>query len=245
MTTPPPSEHQAGADWREIEHWVFDLDNTLYPAHCNLFQQIDQRMASFIETEIGLDNSAARRLQKDYYARYGTTLSGLMQEHAIPPEQFLSYVHDIDVSVVPANPALADAINALPGQKHIFTNGSVRHAENVLSKIGLSGLFNDIFDIAAADFTPKPHLNTYERFIAACNVAPTRAAMFEDLALNLEAAHSLGMRTVLVCSDADWTADEPANKRPARPGDDHDHVHHVTEDLAHFLNAHPLAAIAA
>ncbi len=224
------------ADLRHVESWVFDLDNTLYPADCHLFRQIDARMTDYIGKAVGVDAAEARRLQKHYYVRYGTTLSGLMIEHAAAPEDFLAYVHDIDCSVVPENTALRRAIAALPGRRYIFTNGSVAHAENVLARIGLSGLFDDIFDILAAEWTPKPHRATYEKFIASCAVAADRSAMFEDLPLNLEAAHALGMTTVLVCSDASWVADEPADKRPARPGDARpDHVHHVTDDLAGFL----------
>ena len=226
--------------FERVNHWIFDLDNTLYPADCHLFHQIDSRMSQFIQTTLDMPPDEARRLQKAYYVQYGTTLSGLMIEHAIKPGDFLDFVHDIDVSGVPENDALARHISALPGPKYIFTNGSVAHAENVIGKIGLSGLFTDIFDIAAADYTPKPHDDAYHRFLRRTNVKPTEAAMFEDLAHNLTAPHELGMTTVLVCSDAQWMDDEPAEKRPARIGedggfDDVDHVHHVTHDITDFL----------
>jgi len=224
------------ADLKHVESWIFDLDNTLYPAECHLFAQIDARMADFICRSLGVDHAEARKMQKDYYVAYGTTLAGLMAEHGISPDDFLAYVHDIDRSVVPENAALVRAISALPGDRYIFTNGSVAHAEKTLARIGLSGLFSDIFDIRAADWTPKPHLKTYEKFVAATGVAAARSAMFEDLAHNLEAPHALGMTTVLVCQDASWFDDEPANKRPARPDDAHGaHIHHVTDDLAGFL----------
>jgi putative hydrolase of the HAD superfamily len=226
------------ADLSHVESWVFDLDNTLYPAECRLFSQIDARMANFIRITLGVDEAEARRLQKHFYVKYGTTLAGLMVEHKTSPDDFLDYVHDIDHSVVPADDPLRAAIAALPGRRYIFTNGSVAHAEKVLARIGLEGLFDDIFDIKAADWTPKPHRATYERFLAACRVSPRAAAMFEDLAHNLEAAHALGMTTVLVAQEATWFADEPADKRPARPGDARpEHVHHVTQDLAGFLGA--------
>lgn len=223
-------------DLSHVESWVFDLDNTLYPAECHLFSQIDARMTDFIRMTVGVDHAEARRLQKHYYVKYGTTLSGLMIEHAAAPDAFLDYVHDIDFSVVPEDLPLRQAIEALPGRRYIFTNGSVDHAEKVLSRIGLSGLFDDVFDIRAAEWTPKPHRETYERFLNRCIVRPAEAAMFEDLPHNLEAAHALGMTTVLVCSDAEWFNDEPAHKRPARPGDARpDHVHYMTDDLAAFL----------
>lgn len=226
------------ADLRHVESWVFDLDNTLYPAHCHLFSQIDARMTDFIRMTTGAAHDEARRLQKHYYVKYGTTLSGMMAEHKIAPDDFLAYVHDIDFSVVPADPGLRAAVEALPGRRYVFTNGSVAHAERVLGRIGIDGLFDAIFDIRAADWTPKPHRVTYERFLASTRVRPGEAAMFEDLPHNLEAAHALGMTTVLVASDAAWFADEPQDKRPARPGDPAPgHVHHVTDDLAGFLTA--------
>lgn len=224
------------ADLRHVESWVFDLDNTLYPAECDLFAQIDSRMADFIREALLVDAAEARRLQKHYYVRYGTTLAGLMSEHGVSPDDFLSYVHDIDHSVVPLNIPLRTAITALPGRRYVFTNGSIAHAEKTLARIGLEGQFDDIFDIRAADWTPKPHRGAYERFIAAMGVRPKESAMFEDLSHNLEAAHALGMTTVLVCQDASWFGEEPQDKRPARPGDRHgEHIHHVTDDLAGFL----------
>ncbi|MFN0023497.1 MAG: pyrimidine 5'-nucleotidase [Parvularculaceae bacterium] len=231
------------ADLSHVGDWVFDLDNTLYPADCHLFSQIDARMTQFIRMTTGAGHDEARRLQKHYYVKYGTTLSGMMAEHHISPDAFLAFVHDIDFSVVPENRALRAALEALPGRRHVFTNGSVAHAERVLARIGITGLFDDIFDIRAADWTPKPHRATYERFIAATRIQAGEAAMFEDLSHNLEAAHALGMTTVLVASDAAWFADEPDAKRPARPGDAMpDHVHHMTVDLAGFLAAAKKAA---
>jgi putative hydrolase of the HAD superfamily len=225
------------ADLRHVENWVFDLDNTLYPADCHLFSQIDARMTDFIRMTTGAPHEEARRLQKHYYVKYGTTLSGMMAEHRIAPDDFLAYVHDIDFSVVPPDPAMRAAIEALPGRRYVFTNGSVAHATRVLERIGIDGLFDDIFDIRAAAWTPKPHRVTYERFLGATRVKPNEAAMFEDLAHNLEAAHALGMTTVLVASDARWFDDEPDDKRPARPGETAPgHVHHVTDNLAGFLS---------
>ena len=223
------------ADLRHVDAWVFDLDNTLYPADCNLFRQIDQRMTSFIEDNLALPADEARLLQKRYYVEYGTTMSGLMREHAVRPAAFLEFVHDIDLSPVEENRLLASRIMALPGRKFVFTNGSVQHAENVMAKIGVAHCFDAVFDIEAADYTPKPHRETYEKFLTAHAITAPGAIMFEDIAHNLESAHSLGMTTVLVSSEADWIADEPDEKRPARAGDKHDYVHHVTDDLTDFL----------
>lgn len=227
------------ADFRHIENWVFDLDNTLYEAECQLFAQIDARMTAFIRDTLDMQHANARRLQKQYYVDYGTTMSGLMHEHNVCPDTFMEYVHDIDLAPIQKNPALEQAIDALPGRKFIYTNGSVRHAENVAGALGIFHLFDEVFDIKAAGYTPKPNRAPYEKFLTNHGVAPTKAAMFEDLTQNLEAPHALGMTTVLVCSDAAWLADEPDAKRPARPDDHTDggpaHVHHTTDNLTAFL----------
>lgn len=223
------------ADFTHIETWIFDLDNTLYPSECRLFDQIDARMTEFVMAHLQLPYSEARRLQKDYYVQYGTTLNGLMREHDIAPEAFLDHVHDIDLAPVTPNPKLAERLAALPGKRYVFTNGSVRHAENVMNRLGIADAFDDIFDIAAAEFLPKPHRAAYERFMGRHGFAAPAAAMFEDLPQNLEAPHALGMTTVLVQSPAAWLADEPAEKRPARPGETHAHVHYAVECLTTFL----------
>jgi len=222
-------------DLRHINAWVFDLDNTLYAAECALFSQIDARMTAFVQQRLSLPFEDARRLQKDYYARYGTTMSGLMREHKIEPDDFLEYVHDIDLDALKPQAALAGAISALPGKKYIYTNGSARHAKNVADALGVFHLFDAIHDIKAAGYAPKPERASYEAFLSAFDIAPERAAMFEDIAQNLEPPHALGMTTVLVCSDAAWLADEPHEKRPARDGEKGAHIHYATNDLAAFL----------
>lgn len=219
-----------------VRDWVFDLDNTLYPADCNLFHQIDARMTDYIVQFLGVEWPTARRLQKDYYVQYGTTLSGLMQKHDVSPTDFMDYVHDIDISPVKRDDALVAAIKALPGRRYIFTNGSIKHAENVAGAIGVLDLFDGVFDIANGGFTPKPHAAAYDRFHAHFDIDPVRAAMFEDMPENLQVPHSAGVRTVLVQSTAAWFDDEPEEKRPARPGQRFSHVDHVTSDLTAFLH---------
>ncbi|GJL90814.1 pyrimidine 5'-nucleotidase [Hyphococcus sp.] len=224
-------------DLRHVENWVFDLDNTLYSAECQLFTQIDAKMTAFIRDRLAMDHDAARHLQKAYYVEYGTTMSGLMNEHGVCPDEFLEFVHDIDVSVIHENKLLAAALTSLPGRKFIFTNGSVKHAENVAGALGVLDRFDEIFDIKAAGYAPKPRREPYEKFLASHNIEPKSAVMFEDIIQNLEAPHELGMTTVLVHSDAAWLDDEPHDKRPARAGDGAPHVHYVTDDITAFLNA--------
>lgn len=218
--------------FRKTKAWIFDLDNTLYPAECNLFAQVDQRMGEFISNYLDIPFDEARHLQKTYYRKFGTTLSGLMQVHGLKPEGFLDYVHDIDVSMVPHSPQLATAIRTLPGKKYIFTNGSRRHAENVAGKLGVLDEFDGVFDIHAADYVPKPDRSAYDMFLKAHDVDASQASMFEDMPHNLEAPHSLGMTTVLVHSSY---YDHPIQHEIASWEKPPEHVHHMTEDLNGFL----------
>lgn len=215
-----------------IDAWIFDLDNTLYPASCNLFAQVDHRMGEFIAKTIGVPYAHARHLQKAYYRQFGTTLAGLMQVHKLKPEPFLEYVHDIDLSVLPQLPGLAAEIAKLPGRRLIFTNGSRRHAENVAGKIGVLHLFEDICDISACDFVPKPERSAFERMTTLHAIAPQTSAMFEDMPHNLEVPHDLGMTTVLVKSDY---VDHPVQLKMRSWTSLPEHVHHMTEDLTGFL----------
>ncbi len=222
---------QGGFD--HVETWVFDLDNTLYPARHRLFDQIDRKMGEFIADLFSIDRTEARQIQKDYFFRYGTTMRGLMSEHNVDPDHFTGYVHDIDHSVLPRDHALAEALDALPGRRLIFTNGTVDHAERVLEAAGIDGRFDVIFDIKASRYEPKPALAPYELFIEAAGFDPESAAMFEDIARNLEVPHQLGMTTVLV--DSPENEDGTLINRLNGDAQGADYVHHTTDDLAGFL----------
>lgn len=211
-----------------VDTWLFDLDNTLYPATSSLFPQIDARMKAFIAEYLGLPPDEAYRLQKAYYHKYGTTLRGLMLEHGLEPDAFLDFVHDIDHGVLDYDRALDDALNVLPGRKLVFTNGSERHAERVLDRLSLAHHFDGIFDICAADYIPKPQPETYQKMVETFGVAPARAAFFEDSQINLKPAEAIGMTTVLVRAGPDHAP------RHADP-DDLSHCHHITDDLAAWL----------
>ncbi|NJO24041.1 MAG: pyrimidine 5'-nucleotidase [Sphingomonadales bacterium] len=214
--------------------WIFDLDNTLYPADCNLFAQVDQRMGEFIARYLGVPFEYARHLQKTYYRQFGTTLSGLMQVHKMDPKAFLDYVHDIDLSIVAEHPELSAAIEALPGRKLIFTNGSRAHAERVAGKVGILHLFDAVFDIVDAAYVPKPMPTCYDQFLKAHRVDAGTGAMFEDMPHNLEAPHALGMTTVLVRSEFNY--DHPVQKTIRGWIEPPAHVHHMTHNLTGFLN---------
>ncbi|HEV7440544.1 MAG TPA: pyrimidine 5'-nucleotidase [Methylobacterium sp.] len=217
--------------FREVDTWVFDLDNTLYPSDARVWPQVDERITLYVMRLYGLDGLSARALQKHFYHRYGTTLKALMVEADVDPHDFLDFAHDIDHSTIKLDPALGDAIERLPGRKLILTNGSRRHAENVAAKLGILDHFEDVFDIAAADFVPKPERSTYERFLERHGVDPRRSALFEDIARNLVVPHDLGMTTVLVVPRVIDPFREAFEQEAVREP----HIDHITNDLAAFL----------
>jgi putative hydrolase of the HAD superfamily len=223
--TPPRS-------FAHIDSWVFDLDNTLYPHHVNLWQQVDARINQFVGSWLNISSEDARVLQKDYYRRFGTTMRGMMTLHGVHADDYLAYVHKIDHSPLQPNPAMGEAIANLPGRKLILTNGSVDHVDAVLERLGLSTHFDGVFDIIAAELEPKPAPQTYQKFLALHSVDPTRAAMFEDLSRNLVVPHQLGMTTVLVVPDG---SKEVMREDWELEGRDAVHVDHVTDDLTGFL----------
>ena len=215
---PPPFE--------QPDIWIFDLDNTLYPAGCRLFEQIDFNMKTFISKLLGVDRDEAHRVQKDYFHTHGTTLRGLMNAHGIDPTPFLDFVHDIDLSALPASPKMEQALNALDGRKVVFTNASLGYAERVLDQLGIRRHFEDVFDIVAADYQPKPDIRGYHKLIDRYRIDPTCAVMVEDMAVNLAPARELGMTTV-------WVPRDPLDARASGP---RDHVDHVVEDLEVWLH---------
>ena len=215
-----------------VDSWVFDLDNTLYPHHVNLWHQVDARIEQFVSAWLKVSPQQARLIQKDYYRRYGTTMRGMMTEHGVRADDYLAYVHKIDHSPLEPNPAMGEAIARLPGRKLILTNGSVDHVEAVLSRLGLSSHFDAVFDIIAAELEPKPAPQTYQKFLRDHAVDPTRSAMFEDLARNLVVPHQLGMTTVLVVPDG---SKEVIREDWELEGRDAAHVDHVTDNLTGFL----------
>ncbi len=229
---PPPLQTEAFA---RVDHWIFDLDNTLYSHESRVWPQVNERITLFMRELFGLDGMSSSALREYYYHRYGTTLNGLMVEHQIDPDVFLDFAHDIDLTLLEPDPALGAAIAALPGRKLILTNGSVGHARNIAGKLGILQHFEDIFDIVAAGFVPKPERATYETFLAKHSVDPGRAAMFEDIEKNLIVPSALGMKTVLIIPRTPDPFREVWEQSAIEAG----HVHFVTDDLAGFLT--PLA----
>ncbi len=203
-----------------VDTWVFDLDNTLYPPHMRLFDQIEEKMVNYVMRTLKVTAEHANDLRRTYWRLHGTTLAGLMAEHSVDPDPFLDEVHDIDFSVLSPDADLAEKIAALPGRKIIYTNGAAPYARNVLEARGLSGLFDAIYGVEHAGYRPKPEAAAFERVFAMDKLDPKRAAMFEDDPRNLTVPHAIGMRTVHVAPQP-----EPA-----------DHIHFHTPDLNDFLS---------
>jgi putative hydrolase of the HAD superfamily len=221
----PTPQSRPAIDPDAVSCWIFDLDNTLYPAASNLFARVSRRMTAFIQAEFALAEEGARALQKKLFLEYGTTMRGLMVEHGTDPERFLHYVHDIDVSDMAPDPRLAALIDLLPGRRVIFTNGSVPHADRITRQLGIDGLFEGTFDIVAGNFIPKPDPQPYRDMIARFGLDPTSSVMIEDMAKNLKPAAEMGMTTVWLRHDMEWSSD----------GADDGHVHHEITDLTAWL----------
>ena len=179
----------------DIKYWIFDLDNTLYSGQTKVFSEVDKKMSAFISEKMNVDLNKAKEIQKKYFYEYGTTLSGLMKQNNIDPHDFLEFVHDIDISWLPKDLKLREELIKIKEKKIIFTNGSHAHVKNVTKQLGIYGLFDGAFDIVDANFTPKPHLDPYEKLIKKFDINPNQSILIEDIAHNLEQAKNLGMKT--------------------------------------------------
>ena len=220
----------------DIKNWVFDLDNTLYSPEEDIFSQIDKRMTEFIVSKFNVNEEEAFNIQKKYFLEYGTTLSGLMKRENIDPDEFLEFVHDINLEILKPNKELSKIIKNLPGDKFIFTNGSKKHAENVLKQLEMNGIFDDIFDIKESNFIPKPNINAYLNFIDKTKIEPDISIMFEDIGRNLEAAKKLGMKTVLIKRNVPMQNDKFKTKDFESLWEDNDFADCITDDLVKFFN---------
>lgn len=233
MQNPLRKSTDLPADFGHVDVWIFDLDNTLYPEGLNLMAQMRSKSYDYICKLLETDRAGAAKHYERYEAAYGTAFNGLIAEHRIDPHAFLTYVHDIDHDLVMPDLKLAEAIRSLPGKRVIYTNGTVGHAENVLKRLGITDLFESIFDIVWADLDPKPHRAPYERLFAQMGADPKKAAMFEDTARNLEVPFALGAKTILIqpenCGSGGHTDPQAAYGKPG-------YIDHVTHNLSGFLS---------
>ena len=212
-------------DLANIKFWLFDLDNTLYNGATKVFDQVDKKMSKFISKKLNVSIDVARKIQKNYFQEYNTTLNGMIKNHKIDADEFLEFVHDVDLSFLDKNKDLEDEIKKLDGKKIIFTNGSRAHALNVTKRIGIDELFDGIFDIRDCEFIPKPSKEPYKKLVECYKIEPQYCIFFEDIARNLRPAHELGMKTVWIKNNEPWAAKYS----------DSDFINYKTDDLAKFL----------
>jgi putative hydrolase of the HAD superfamily len=217
--------NQPAAEFSHIETWVFDLDNTLYPVTEKLLAQIDQHMGSFVANFLNVDLIEARRIQKTYFRKYGLTLRGLMLHHGLDPVRYYDEMTPMDLTQVDPHPALADALHRLQGRKIIYTNASAHHAEMVLNRLGIADVFDGIYDIAAAEYVPKPAIESYRILCDRHKFDPSQAAMIDDIARNLEPASTLGMTTVWLQTGAEWAHDTEPEP----------YIDHIIGDILHWV----------
>ena len=193
-------------DLSKIKFWLFDLDNTLYSGDTKVFDQVDKKMSKFISEKLKVSLEEAKKIQKNYFHEYNTTLNGMIKNHDIDANEFLEFVHDVDLEFLEKDEPLKKEIEKLKGKKIIFTNGSKAHASNVTSRIGIEQLFDGVFDIVDSDFYPKPSLEPYKKIIENYKIVPEYCIFFEDIARNLKPAYELGMKTVWIENNEPWAA---------------------------------------
>ena len=208
-----------------IKYWIFDLDNTLYSGKTKVFEQVDKKMSKFISEKLNVTTEEAKKIQKNYFYEYNTTLNGMIKNHKIDANEFLEFVHDIDIDFLKKDLKLSEELKKLAGKKIIFTNGSRKHAINVTKKIGIDQYFDDIFDIVNSEFIPKPAIEPYNKLVKKHKIDPKLCVFVEDIARNLKPAYEMGMKTVWIENDEPW----------ASKFSDSDFVNYRTNDLSEFL----------
>ena len=209
----------------KIKYWLFDLDNTLYSGQTKVFDQVDKKMSSFISKKLNVSLEEAKKIQKNYFHKYSTTLTGMIKHHKINADEFLEFVHDVDLDFLKEDKGLENEISKIKGKKIIFTNGSKAHATNVTKKIGIDKLFDGVFDIVESNFIPKPSIEAYKILIEKYKIEPQYCILVEDIARNLKPAYELGMKTVWIKNEEPWAA-EFSNES---------FINYRTENLTNFL----------
>ena len=213
---------------KNVDTWVFDLDNTLYSADSGIFQQVSELMGKFVSKHLNIDIKEAKKIQRKYYKKHGTTLRGMMDNHGVDPDTFLNEVHQLDYSIVEPDQKLNEELDKLRGKKIIYTNANLQHVNQVLARLELTNMFDDIFDIKMADYIPKPELNPYKQFIDKFNINTSCAIMFDDIAKNLVPAKDLGFTSVWINAGYENFSDDIASSRGS--------LDYETKDLSSFLN---------
>ena len=217
--------------FRSIKYWIFDLDNTLYSGDTKVFDQVDKKMSKYISDKLNVSIEEAKKIQKNYFYEYNTTLNGMIKNHKIDPGEFLEFVHDINIDFLQKDPGLAEEIEKLEGKKIIFTNGSRKHAMNITRRIGIDQYFDDIFDIVNANFIPKPAMEPYKKLVEKHKIDPKLCVLVEDIARNLKPAYEMGMKTIWIENNEPW----------AKKFSDGDFINYKTNNLSEFLKKINLA----
>ena len=210
---------------QSVKHWIFDLDNTLYSGETKVFEQVDKKMSKYISDKLNVSIVEAKEIQKKYFYKYNTTLNGMLKNHKIDANEFLEFVHDIDIDFLKKDLILSEELRKLEGKKIIFTNGSRKHALNVIRKIGIDQYFDDIFDIVDSNFVPKPSMEPYKKLVEKHKIDPNLCVLIEDIARNLKPAYEMGMKTVWIENDEPW----------AKKFSDSDFINFKTNNLSEFL----------
>ena len=212
----------------KISTWIFDLDNTLYSADSGVFQQVHKLMGEFVSKNLNIEIKEAKELQKKYYKQHGTTLRGLMDNHGIDPDHFLSEVHNLDYSIVGPNKELNIELEKLEGRKIIYTNANLKHAENVLKRLELTEMFSEIFDIKGANYIPKPEILPYQQIIKDFEIDSSSTAMFDDIAKNLVPAKNVGFTSVWIDAGYENFSDDIKSSKK--------YLDYETKNISNFLN---------
>ena len=211
----------------KIDTWIFDLDNTLYSADSGIFQQVHELMGKFISKHLDININEANKIQQKYYKQHGTTLRGMMDNHDVDPDFFLTEVHKLDYSIVYSNIKLNKQLKELKGKKIIYTNANMQHTLDVLERIELSNFFDEIFDIKMANYIPKPEIWSYQKIIEKYNINPDSSVMFDDIAKNLVPAKKVGFTSVWIDAGYENFSDDiEASKK---------YLDYKTTDLHFFL----------
>jgi len=221
-------------EFKSIKYWIFDLDNTLYSGKTKVFEQVDKKMSQYISNKLNVSLDEAKKIQKNYFYEYNTTLNGMIKNHKVDANEFLEFVHDVDIDFLQKDLELRAQIQKLDGKKIIFTNGSRKHALNVTKRIGIDQLFDGIFDIVDSDFIPKPSVEPYKILVEKHKIDPKLSVFVEDIARNLKPAYEMGMKTIWIENEEPW----------AKKFSDSSFVKYKTNNLSEFLKKINLARAA-
>ena len=191
-------------EFKKIKNFIFDCDGVLYKDLEKVFGQVSKKMTEYIAKKLNLDLKKAKELQTNYFHKYNTSLNGLMIHHKINPDEFLKYVHDINLDFLEKDLVLRKELLKLEAKKIVFTNGSNDHVANITKHLGIDDLFDGVFDIVDCNFIPKPAIESYEKLSKKFNINPNETLFIEDIAKNLEPAKKLGMKTVWLVNNEYW-----------------------------------------